>query len=124
MTPNDIQAIAALVYRQMAADPGQWKGPKGDPGEPGEISATRLEEIRRRLELLEGAEFSVTFASGDEDEEAARTIKIKAAGGELVIPPQQLRIRPVDRHGNQVGAPVFDRAPLGMPLKVKNRPPE
>lgn len=76
------------------------------------------------MEWLREAGFTVIFEAGDDESEVERQVEVKLNGGELRIPPMILRIRNVNREGNQIGEPLFDSAPLGSPLKLKFKPPK
>ena len=85
-----------------------------------ELTVASLDAKVARLEkIIETAGFTVVFEAGDEPDEPATTTHI-SLGGRLVIPAQRLRIRTVDHHGNSIGDPFTDVAPLGSPLKVRN----
>jgi len=92
---------------------------KGDDGQSVDIEAIKIAVMA----WLNDAGFTVVFEAGDEASEVERTVNVKFNGGELRIPPMILRIRNVNQLGNQVGQPLFDSSPLGLPLKLKFKPP-
>ena len=111
------------------------EGPKGEDGTAGTDGVVGkdgrdgrdvdIEAIKLSVkEWLDSAGFMVIFEAGDDESEVERQVEVKLNGGELRIPPMVLRVRNVNREGNQVGNPLFDTAPLGFPLKLKFKPPK
>lgn len=110
----------------------------GQPGPPGEVDYSKVEEIaakkiadakidelvsKRLKTLLERSELTVIFEGGDDADEPSRTVRVPLLDGTLKIPPVVFRVRNVDVSGKQVGTPLMDSAPLGLPLKYRFRPP-
>ena len=95
-------------------------GKDGRDGRDVDIEAIKLSV----KEWLDSAGFMVIFEAGDDESEVERQVEVKLNGGELRIPPMILRVRNVNREGNQVGNPLFDTAPLGFPLKLRFKPPK
>jgi len=117
-----------------AGPPGP-QGPKGEtgsqgpPGEPGTkvdltVYDNQIEDLKNRIAVLENAKMTVVFEQGDETDEVERVVEIPMSGGELRIPPQVIRVRTLDKSGQQIGEVFTDEAPLGLPLKIRNRLPE
>lgn len=103
-------------------------GLKGADGRDGVSGKDGKDVDQEQLKLLvmqwlNSAQFEVIFEAGDEDIEPERRVFVKFNGGELRIPPSVMSFRNVNRKGEQVGSILFDKAPLGMPLKLRFRPP-
>lgn len=103
-------------------------GPTGLTGGDGrdvDMTSIKLGVKLSVMEWLRNSGFTVIFEAGDDESEIERQVEVKLSGGELRIPPMVLRVRNVNREGNQVGKPLFDIAPLGSPhsLKLKFKPP-
>lgn len=113
----DLEAFPVDEIEQYRID--SLTDPVDESPLPVEPSAELVARIDRLEQLIADAGFTVIFEGGDESDETSTTVRMML-GGTLVIPPQVLRIRTVDRHGHSIGEPLVDVAPLGSPLKVRN----
>ena len=123
---NDVDIDIGPVVKQPALNDGPPPlsqsaavAPVRRGGAAGGGSA--LSELEARIKALEEASILIIFEKGDESDEVERTIRLPLVNGTLRIPPQTLRMRTVDKDGRPLGPSLVDTAPLGMPLKVRNR---
>ena len=119
---EDFDELSKQTGPQGMAGIDGTNGTNGTNGEDGKSIDPILLRVALEKRLRELG-FTVVFEAGDEESEPERIIRISIVDGELRIPPQVIRVRNVDSDGNQIGEALFDKAPLGMPSKLRFKPP-